>query len=255
MSYNPYSLNGKIILVTGASSGIGSKTAEILDQLGARLILVGRNQELLEQRKLKLSSDKNHIIAPFDLNCTDKIKDWLTDLVSTNSIKLDGAVHAAGIQKVIPLRMHQLDHYEEIMRINFYSGVAILQSMVSKKVSNSSFSYVFISSVMGSVGQSGVSGYSSSKGAVNSFVKSAALEMSRNNARVNAVAPGFVVSEMSDKLFSLLSEEQQKNIINYHPLGVGTSKDVAYGVAYLLSDAAKWITGTVLTIDGGYTCH
>ncbi|MWV46625.1 SDR family oxidoreductase [Paenibacillus sp. HJL G12] len=251
----PYSLNSKTILITGASSGIGRETAVVLDQLGATLILTGRNKESLEETKLSLDATKPHIIAPFDLNSTSDIKAWMKDLTKQYNILIDGVVHSAGLHKTIPLRLGDLAHYDQLMNINLYAGTALLQCMLSKKVGKSGFSFVFMSSIMGAVGQSGISAYSASKGAINAFVRSAALEVADKNARVNSIAPGFVKSEMSENSFSLLTIEQQEKIIEYHPLGIGNPKDIAYGAAFLLSDAAKWITGTVLTIDGGYTCH
>jgi NAD(P)-dependent dehydrogenase (short-subunit alcohol dehydrogenase family) len=252
---SPYSLEGKIILVTGASSGIGRVISRILDQSGARLILMGRNLEELTKTLESLDSNKEHLLALFDLKDLHEIKKWMNEFTFKHSIKLDGAVHSAGIQYTLPLRINDIDHYEEIIRINFKAGVALLQSMLNKKYANSTFSFIFISSVMGSVGEAGITAYAASKGAINSFVKSAALELAPRKARVNAIAPGFVVSEMSDDLFEKLTEEQRRKIIAKHPLGIGSSEDVAYGVVYLLSEAAKWITGTVLTVDGGYTCH
>lgn len=255
MGGNPFTLSGKTILVTGASSGIGRKTAMVLDELDAKLVLVGRNKEVLEKTRSELKSNKHHLVAPFDLNNISDINTWLKGFVSQNEFLLDGVVHSAGLHKTVPLRLGDIQHYDELMRINLYAGIAILQSMMNKKVGKTGFSFIFISSVMGQVGQAGVSGYSSTKGAVDAFVKSSALEAVTRQARVNSIAPGFVESEMSEQIFSILTEEQQEVIIGQHPLGIGSPEDIAFGAAYLLSDAAKWITGTVLTIDGGYTCH
>ncbi len=216
---------------------------------------MGRNLEALTRTLESLDLKKRHLMAPFDLNDLHCIKNWMKEFTVKHSIKLDGVVHSAGIHYALPLRVNDIDHYEDTMQINFKAGVALLQSMLNKKNANSTFSFVFISSVMGSVGEAGVTAYAASKGAINSFVKSAALEVAAQKARVNAIAPGFVVSEMSDELFAKLTEEQRRKIIAKHPLGIGNSEDVAHGVVYLLSEAAKWITGTVLTVDGGYTCH
>jgi 3-oxoacyl-[acyl-carrier protein] reductase len=250
---NPMDLTGKTILVTGASSGIGRETAIVLSKLGARVLLVARNEERLLQTKETLAGT-DHFAESFDLTILDGIPDWLSQLVQRVG-KLDGLVHSAGIHVTQPARFLRDKDIRSIMEINVYAAMILAGAFQSKRVSQPNSSIVFLSSVMGVVGQPGVSAYAATKGAIIALTKSLALEIARNRIRVNCVVPAQVQTEMALSLESSLTETQIKRIEEMHPLGLGQPRDVALSIAFLLSDASSWITGSALTVDGGYTAH
>lgn len=252
---NPFMLNNKFFLITGASSGIGRVTAQILSQLGATVILVGRNEERLIETKRSLMNPQNHYIAPFDLFNTDEIPSWLKDMTTRIGRPLNGIVHSAGVHSNVPIRVINKKKMDENMGINLYAGIGLLKACTNKSVCLPGGSIVFITSVMGIVGQPGGVSYSASKGAIISMVKSAALEFAAQGTRVNCVAPGVVQTEMAEDLFKAVPATQKEIITKQHPLGLGQPEDVANSVSFLLSDASRWITGTTLVVDGGYTCH
>lgn len=250
---NPMDLVNRTILVTGASSGIGRETAVLLSKLGACLILVGRNEEQLIKTRSLLDGTEHHI-SVFDLSNCDKILHWIKD-ISSETGPLHGLVHSAGVQFTRPLRIMNGENFEELMRVNVTAAMFLAKAFRQKGVFVPGGSLVYLSSVMGLVGQSGQSAYSASKGALISLAKSLALELSRENIRVNCIAPAMVNTEMSDKMFEQLTPEQVSQIKSMHPLGLGQPSDVANAIAFLLADTARWITGTTLVVDGGYTAH
>ncbi len=246
-------LTDKTILVTGASSGIGRETSILLSELGARVILVARDQKKLAETFSTLSGS-GHVIESFDLLNILEIKNWLKQLAQKIGA-LDGMVHCAGIQQTQPLRFINLLEAEQLLKLNLASSIALAQAFRQKGVCQSPASLVFLSSVMGLVGQIGIAAYSASKGAIISLSKSLALELAAEKIRVNCIAPGVVETAMAEQLFSVMNEEQINRIKAMHPLGLGQPRDVAHAIAFLLSDAAKWITGSCLVVDGGYTAH
>jgi NAD(P)-dependent dehydrogenase (short-subunit alcohol dehydrogenase family) len=250
---NPLDLTGRTIIVTGASSGIGRASAVLLSELGARLILVGRNQNRLSETKTLLKGAA-HLVEIFDLNHAEDIPSWLKSVAGKTGA-LNGIVHSAGIQSILPLRITTTEKLDELMRINVTAALGLAKGFRQKEVCASSGSIIFISSIMGLVGQSGQSAYAASKGALISLAKSLAIELARENIRVNCVAPAMVKTEMFDKMMQTLTEDQKRKIADMHPLGFGTPEDVANAIAFLLSDAGRWITGTTLVVDGGYTAH
>lgn len=249
---NPMDLHNKTILITGASSGIGREAAILLSQLGASLILVGRNVAELE-RTLSMLNGSDHTYEIMDLaKAVDDIPEWMKDLVR-KKCALNGLVHCAGAQFIRPLRITTGVCMEELMRINVTTALTLAKGFRHRGVSSPKSSIVFITSVMGLVGQAGQGAYAASKGALISLTKSLALELAREDIRVNCIAPGIVKTEMSDRMFEGLLPEQVEKIKLMHPLGIGSPRDIAYAIAFLLADSSRWITGTTLVVDGGYT--
>lgn len=247
---NPLDLSDRNILVTGASSGIGRETCILLSKLGAKVLLVARREQELNATLHKMSGTE-HSIIPFDLKHVDLIPSWIENIASQHG-KLHGLVHCAGIQKSNLIRNFDNAAVQEIMQINFNATYSLVRGYRQKQVYNSPSSIVVLGSVGGLVGMAGNTVYTASKGAVISLVKSAALELARQNIRVNCIAAGLVQSPMLDEYRHQLSEAKFDEMIRDFPLGIGTPLDVANAIAFLLADTGRWITGTTLVIDGGY---
>lgn len=250
---NPLALEDRCYLVSGASSGIGRETARLLSRLGARVVLVGRDRGRLQVTRDGMVGD-GHFIEVFDLQELDAIPDWMKN-VARASGPIAGTVHCAGVAATIPLRYISASHADSIMRINWGAAWSLAKGLRQKAVRDATCSLVFVSSVVGTVGQAGLAAYSSSKGAVVALTKSLAVELASESIRVNCVAPGLVRTEMAEEVERNRTAEQFAKIESMHLLGVGRAIDVSYAAAYLLSPASRWVTGAVLAVDGGYTAH
>ncbi|MEI6491220.1 MAG: SDR family NAD(P)-dependent oxidoreductase [Verrucomicrobiota bacterium] len=249
--YNPFSLAGKRILITGASSGIGRACAIECSKLGANVILVARRRPELEITATLLEGTCHHI-EPCDLAEGESLVRWMNDL-ATRIGPLDGLVHSAGITKTIPVRATSYDDLQRILAINVEAAFMLCKGFRQKSVRSHDGSIVLIGSVVSIVGQRGIAAYSASKGALVTMAKSIALEFASESIRVNVVAPGLVHTPMGDQAEVILPSESMQRLETNHPLGLGSPEDVAWSVAYLLSPAARWITGSTLVVDGGYT--
>ena len=252
---NPiFNLKNKNIIVTGASSGIGRQCAITFSQLGANVILIARNKERLKEAFNKLKKGNNLIISQ-DITKYAKLEEVVNTAVDKIG-RISGFVHSAGIEMTLPLRNMQPSYYEKIFATNVIAGFELAKIICKKKyLDKNSASFVFISSIMGILGQPGKVAYCSSKGALISGSKAMALELAKKNIRFNCILPGVVETEMSNKMLEKLSEESKKSIIDMHPLGLGKPEDITNACAFLLSDASCWITGTNLIVDGGYSAR
>ena len=247
----PFSFTDRTVLVTGASSGIGRETAVVLSEFGCRVILTGRRTEQLEATR-GLMTEGNHAVEPFDLTDLDSIPEWVKNLARQYG-PLDGFVHSAGVQKTIGLRGLSVDLLHQIFRINLDSAVMLAKGFRQKGCCRATSSIVFVSSISALVGLTATAAYAASKAALIGLARSLAIELAREGIRVNCIAPGMVQSEMTDQIRLALTDEQFAAIVAQHPLGLGTTWDVACAAAYLLSDAARWMTGQVLVLDGGFS--
>lgn len=250
---NPLDLAGRNILVTGASSGIGRAIALLLSSLGARVILVGRNQSRLEETRLRLEGS-GHLVEVRDLSLYEELPGWLRDLARVHG-PLDGLVHSAGVQLTAPLKVMEAAQVEPLFRLNALASLWLAKGFRHRTVNNSGGSLVFLASVAALVGRPSLSAYSASKGAVVGITRSLAVELAHEKIRVNCIAPGMVRTEMVKEASEGLGDEHLAAIERDHPLGFGEPVDVANAAVFLLSPASRWITGTVLVVDGGYTAR
>ncbi len=253
MIVNPLAMSGRTVLVTGASSGIGRETAILLSELEANVVLAGRNRARLEET-LERMQGSSHRIEEFDLTDTGAIPGWIKK-VALASGPFHGMVHCAGIHKAVPLRMISPAIIEEVTRANVTSAIMLVSGFRQKGCSARGAGIVLISSVAGIAGQPAIGAYSASKAALMGFTKSAAMELAPEGLRVNCIAPGFVETEMTAGFREKLTAEQYEAIVQMHPLGLGKPRDVADAIVFLLADTGRWITGTTLIVDGGYTAR
>jgi 3-oxoacyl-[acyl-carrier protein] reductase len=251
---NPLSLESRRVLVTGAASGIGRATCRLLSRLNARVVAVDVDEPGLESLYQDLTGE-GHARIGFDLADVDRIPAWMAELALAGG-PLFGVVHAAGLPCVQPLRLLTSALYRKVLLVNTEAALALARGFQKKAVGDPrGGSIVFISSVMASAGAPGAAAYSLSKAALHGLARSLAIELAPGKIRVNCVAPGFVQTPMFDRMSSPWDTQQRARVEEDHPLGLGTPVDVANSIAFLLADTGRWITGSVLTVDGGYTAH
>lgn len=250
--YNPFSLEGKTILVTGASSGIGQQVAITCSKMGAKVALIGRNKERLEETQKQLEGDGNLVVS-YDLTDLEHQKELVSGIVAQMGV-IDGLVNCAGISTTLPFKLMTPEKLEELFRTNVYAAIELTRQVLNiKNVNKQGASVIFFASVMGCVGENAKSLYSLTKGALISGCRSLAIEYASKLVRVNVVSPGVVETPINKNQPYLADSERRKVTEALHPLGIGTTDDVANACVYLLSDASRWVTGQNLIVDGGYT--
>lgn len=247
MDYNPFSLIGKTILVTGASSGIGQATAIECSKLGANVIITGRNAERLESTlsSMDTSLDQHHSVIVADLTQEDEILQ-LVDKVIT----IDGLVNNAGVNRIKPAAFVKIEDLEFIFQSNAFASVVLTRNLLKKKKIAKGGSIVFTSSVSAFYNAPGRLLYSGSKAALTSFMRSFAVELADKHIRANAVHPGMVETNMT--AMNISADELKRNLGDYPLKRYGRPEEIAWSIIYLLSDASAWMTGSSLTIDGGF---
>ena len=244
---NLLSLQGKHILLTGASSGMGKVFAQMIAAQGAKLSLLARNEERLHQTLETMDGD-GHEIFVCDLTNEDMLKD-----VVSKMDKLDGIVLCAGINDFVPLKFIKQSNISKMFQTNFFSHLILVQMLVKKKLVNKNASIVFISSLSSMLGVQGTLLYASSKAAINSAVRVMASELANLKIRVNAICPGIVKTEMLSN--TNINEDTFTKQESQYPLGLGTAKDVGNAVLFHLSDLSRWLTGQCMVLDGGFTLN
>ncbi|NCA80748.1 MAG: SDR family oxidoreductase [Sphingobacteriia bacterium] len=246
---NPMDLTGKIVLITGASSGIGRETAIQCSKLGARLVVVARREKELREA-IDLMDGKDHSYYTFDLANIEGIEDLVSKIVKENG-PIDGFVHSAGIGSTRPIHIFTHDKVHDVMVVNFYSFLELVRIISKKNNFNPGLSIVGISSMASITCKTGQTAYSASKAAMNAAIKCLALELSSKKIRINALLPSMIATSMWERCKSDYNRDE-----SYYKtgggLGVGQPLDVAQMAAYLLSDAAIFITRDEIQITGGY---
>ncbi|GHV65473.1 3-oxoacyl-ACP reductase [Bacteroidia bacterium] len=244
---NPFSLSGKTILVTGASSGIGKAIAIECAKMGGELIITGRNKERLQETFLALQGT-HHTQITADLSNEADLEALIDALPP-----LDGCVNNAGINRPLLTQFVEKKDVLDVFDINAFAPFLLAQKLVQHKKLKKKASIVFTSSISGVFCSSvGGSLYSASKGAVNGYVKGLSLDLANRGIRVNCVNPGVIQTNLFSE--GTITQEQLDEEIKRYPLKrFGKPEEVAYAVIYLLSDATEWMTGSNLVIDGGFT--
>lgn len=248
--YNPFSLEGKVILVTGASSGIGQGIAITCTKMGATVVLNGRNEVRLRETYGQLEGE-GHIIIPTDLSTQEGI-----DSLVEKCPLLNGVVHSAGIPKICGVKHLSRSIIEDVVNVNEIAPILLTSGLLKKKKIQKKASIVFISSLAGVFTTNiGEAPYATTKSAISGFSKSAAYELAAQGTRVNAICPGMVVTHMvTSGNPDFDNEDTVKEMLSRYPMKrFGTPEDIANGVVFLLSDASSWMTGTNMVIDGGYS--
>lgn len=252
MQSNPFNLNDKLILVTGASSGIGRQCAIDCSRIGASVVLFGRDQSRLEETRGLMEEPDKHIFCTLDLVEYEKTATAVKEIVSQKG-KINGLINCAGISTTLPLNAISPQRMEQFFKTNVIGAICLTTQVIKPSCFiEAGGSIIFISSVMGVAGENGKVLYSMTKGALIAAVKSMAIELAPRKIRVNAISPGVVETPMSKNAIYSRSEESLNQIRTLHPLGLGQPEDVANACVFLLSDASRWVTGTNLIVDGGY---
>ena len=248
--YNPFSLEGKTVLVTGASSGIGRGIAVECSKMGAKVVINGRNKERLQKTFDQLEGE-GHIQIVADLSVQEDIERLANEVP-----ELNGFVNSAGIPKICPVKRIDRQTLEEIMNVNAFGPILLTSQLLRKKKLKKKSSIVLIASISGvCMANTGEGPYAATKAALAGYTKTAAFELAAQGTRVNTICPGLVPTEILTLSNEMFSEDQLKETMyGRYPLKrVGTPEDIANGAIYLLSDASSWVTGINLVIDGGYT--
>lgn len=246
MQESQFSLKGKTILLTGATSGIGKECAGIFARLGANLVLSGRSESKLKTVSKELGLENRHSI------CADLSDENSLSLLAQKAPPLDGFVACAGVHYSSLLKFSDESEIEKTINLNCTAQIKLTRFLLKNKKFNKGASLVFISSTSAFLPQPAISAYSASKAALIAFAKALSAEIAPRKCRVNAICPGLVKTPMTESFLNQNPDLAKIDEAKY-PLGYGKPEYVANAAAFLLSDASVWITGTSLTVDGGLT--
>ncbi|MCZ8062122.1 SDR family NAD(P)-dependent oxidoreductase [Silanimonas sp.] len=254
-AFHPLDLTGRHYLVTGAASGIGRAVAVLMARLGARLSLVDIDTAALENVRVALPAGSAVQTTAFDLRDAEAIGPMVEACVAAQG-PLHGIVHCAGLQSVMPVRTLKLERARELFAVNTEAALALSSALASRKVyAGEHGALVFISSVMAMAGSAGAVAYATSKAALHGMARTLSVELAPKRIRVNCIAPGFVRTPLLERTERLWEPGQRESVEAQHPLGFGEPEDIANAVVFLAADTGRWITGTVLVVDGGYLAH
>ena len=251
--YNPFTLENKVIVISGAASGIGRQCAISCSKMGAKLILLDLNEIGLQETLTMVDRPDEHYWAGVNLTDYERVPEIIKEAVG-NVGRITGLLNCAGISTTQPLNVAKPELLDKFFHVNVYTAYFLTQTVC--KVGNFSKeggSIVFFSSAAGQFGQNCKSIYSMTKGALYSGARSLACELARKNIRVNSISPGVIVTPINMNLPHIADPEQRKKTEDLHLLGLGKPEDIANACIYLLSDASRWVTGSNLVVDGGYT--
>lgn len=247
---NYFDFANQTYLVTGASSGLGRAVTKLLDECNANVILTGQNEQRLEKTADTLKNRSRHHI--FAKNLLDDGYEDLFDVIAKNVGKLSGIVHCAGISPVLPINSLTRDAIDECTTVNFFSLVELVRLFSKRKYRAEKGSIVAVSSISSLYPDKCQTVYAASKAALNAAVQGMALELVRNDVRINAVLPGSMDTEMTNRARNEMGSENFERKLSKQILGLTRTEDVANVILFLLSDMSAVITGRLIPADGGY---
>lgn len=251
--FNPFSLEGKVVVISGAASGIGRQCAINCSKMGAKLILLDLNAEGLEHTITMMERPEKHFSSVVNLTDYERVPEVIKEAVAKVG-RITGLLNCAGISTTLPLNVAKPDVLDKFFHVNVYTAYFLAQTVCKMgNFSKEGGSIVFFSSAAGQFGETCKSIYGMTKGALYSCAKSLACELARKNIRVNSISPGVIVTPINMNLPHIADPEQRKQTEALHLLGLGNPEDIANACIYLLSDASRWVTGSNLVVDGGYT--
>ena len=245
MSEDPFSLAGRRLLVTGASSGLGRAIATTCAQRGATLVLAGRDVPRLDETRGSRAGNGHATISAHLVEAEGR------DRVVAQCGTLDGVVHSAGISRLSPIRMATAQHLTDVWRINYEAPVLLTQKLLAKNQVAANGSILFLSSIAAFIGVAGVGVYSGTKAALIATMRCLAMEVVKRGIRVNCLAPALVETPLLAATETVVANMDEQKAA--YPLGFGKPDDVANAAVFYLSSASRWITGTTLVMDGGLT--
>lgn len=245
--------SGKTFVIMGATSGVGRTLAKKLSDEGASLVLCGRNEEKLNDIASEICSDNYKI--KLDVASSSFEGEFLEELSNASTalggVKFDGGVYCSGIAPIMPLRGISRKLIDDVFAVNYTGAVVFFKVLAAKNIRSSLSSIVYVSSVSASRGEKGLGIYGASKAAMESSIRTFAKELALFNVRINCISLGWLNTKMNAENAQTAGGLLQR-MKDSHPLGIGSTSDAASAISFLLSDDAKWITGTTLVVDGGY---
>lgn len=251
MIFRADALASKHVFISGASSGIGRAAAVMMAACGARLSLGGRNEERLEETRSLLAGDGHRTICA-DFGQFDEAHDALV-AASKDDAPFHAVFHSAGIAALRIAKLYNQEHIDSVFAASVVGAMAVAKACAKRKVLEDGGSIIFMSSVAGIRGRAGMGGYSASKAAIGGLTRSLAAEFSARRVRVNEIVAGAVETPMHGGIVKNLDDAGEKAYADLHLLGFGRADDVAGVATFLASDAANWITGASIAVDGGYS--
>lgn len=251
--FNPFSLEGKVIVISGAASGIARQCAISCSKMGAKLILLDMNEEGLKETMTMVDRPEDHYMACVNLLDYERVSQVIKEGVEKAG-KISGVLNCAGISTTNLFKLTKLEELDKFFKVNVYTGYFLTQECTKMgNFSKEGGSIVFFSSVAGSFGEVGKATYGMTKASLLNLAKHLACELSRKNIRVNSISPGAIETPINMNLPHMKDPEKRAALEAQHLLGLGNTDDIANACIYLLSDASRWVTGTNLFVDGGFS--